>query len=191
MLRFRARVTRVSSAAPRLREARRLLFSSSIMRNALLLVLVGCAAPSPEGGGDDGPTPDASSTDPEPSVTCPLPDNMGDAGSLTALKSQRCNVAGTMGTRKWYRLSATLPNAPTDIVQLELWDGQGAFAGGVVRTGTFPITGAELSYTTCGVCLRAVGDKGTAAAKTYFATGGTVEITSVGTTLTAKITNAT
>ena len=172
--------------------------SVDIMRKALLaFVFVGCAAPSPEGGGDDGPTPDAS-TNPTPDgqqqAACPLPDNMGDAGSLTALKSQRCNVPGTMGTRKWYRLSATLPNAPTDIVQLELWDGQGAFTGGVVRTGTFQITGAELSYATCGICLRAAGDKGTALAKTYFATGGTVEITSVGaagSTLTAKITNAT
>ena len=42
--------------------------------------------------------------------------------------------------------------------------------------------------------MPARGDKGTAAAKTYFATGGTVEVTAVGaagTTLTAKITNAT
>jgi hypothetical protein len=170
------------------------------MRKALLaLVLVGCAAPADGGGGgDDGmtTTPDASmpNPDPDPAATCPLAAAMGDAGALSPLKSQRCSVPGTMGTKKWYRLSATLPGAPTDIVQLELWDGQGAFAGGVVRTGTFQITGAELAYNTCGVCLRAAGDKGTANAKTYFATSGTVEVTSVGaagSTLSAKITNAT
>lgn len=172
---------------------------SSRMKKAfvLALVLVGCAAPSSDTGGDDGVTPDAPSMttpDGSPGATCPLAAAMGDAGSLSALKSQRCNVPGTMGTKKWYRLSATLPGAPTDIVQLELWDGQGVFAGTTVKTGTYQITGAELAYGTCGVCLRAAGDKGTAGAKTYFATGGTVEVTSVGaagTALTAKITNAT
>ena len=133
-------------------------------------------------------------TDGEMQATCPLAASMGDAGSLAAFKSQRCNVPGSMGTKKWYRLSAQVPGAPNDYVQLELWDGQGAFTGGTVRTGTFQITGAELAYGTCGVCLRAVGDKATAAAKTYFATAGTVEVTAVGaagTTLSAKITNAT
>jgi hypothetical protein len=162
------------------------------MRKVLLAaLLVGCASPSSETGGDDAPTPDASETS---QATCPLPASMGDAGTLDALKSQRCNVPMSMGTRKWYRLSATLPGAPADIVQLELWDGQGAFSGGTVRTGTFQLTGAELSYATCGICLRAVGDKGTADAKTYFATGGTVEITAVGAAgaeLAATITNAT
>jgi hypothetical protein len=167
------------------------------MKQAFVLafVLVGCAAPASDTGGDDGVTPDASTTpDGTPSVTCPLAATVADAGSLSALKSQRCNVPGSMGTKKWYRLSATLPGAPMDVVPLELWDGQGGFAGGTVRTGTFQITGAELAYSTCGVCLRAAGDKGTAAEKTYFATGGTVEVTSVGaagTTLSAKITNAT
>jgi hypothetical protein len=168
------------------------------MRNLVLLLgLVGCTTGTdPQGGGDDTPGPDASmnpNTDGSTQGTCPMAAATPETGALTASKTQRCNVPNTMGARKWYRMMVTLPGAPNDIVQLELWDGQGAFTGGVVRTGTFTISGAETSYQTCGVCLRAVGDKGTAGQKLYLATGGTVEITSVGvggTTLAAKITNA-
>ena len=192
-----ARYTRVIGSIEVARGTTVALWSCMKKAFVLAFVLVGCAAPASDSGGDDGVTPDAPSSmtpDGTPSATCPLAATMGDAGSLSALKSQRCNVPGSMGTRKWYRLSATLPGAPNDIVQLELWDGQGVFAGTTVKTGTYQITGAELSYATCGVCLRAAGDKGTASAKTYFATAGTVEVTSVGaagTALTAKITNAT
>ena len=163
------------------------------MRKALFaIVLAGCAGQVDDIGNNTtpdakGPNPDA----PVSSVTCPLPGSTADTGTLSALKAQKCNVSGTMGTRKWYRLSASLPGGATDIVQLELWDGRGAFTGGTVHTGTFQLSGAELDYATCGVCVRAVGDKGTTGAKTYFATGGTVEVTAVGTTLSAKITNIT
>src|SRR5687767_12225999 len=185
MLRFRRRVTGVSSVASHLREARPLLVREASMRKLFLVVpvaLVGCAA-NPPGGGDDQPAgPDAGpgGTDGPVGKACALAESMPDTGALTATKTQRCNVPNTMGTRKWYRMFASIPNSPMDIVQLELWDGQGAFAGGVVRTGTFQLTGAELSYTTCGVCVRAVGDKGVNGTKLYFATGGTVEVSSVG-----------
>jgi hypothetical protein len=135
------------------------------MRKALgLLVLVGCTTgggSSSDGMmmGDDMPTPD--SMDPQQNV-CAMESSIADTGALTSSKTQRCNVQGSSGARKWYRMMVALPGSPTDIVQLELWDGQGAFSGGAVRTGTFQLTGAELDYQTCGVCLRAVGDKGAA-----------------------------
>ncbi|MDB4963916.1 MAG: hypothetical protein JWP01_3915 [Myxococcales bacterium] len=106
---------------------------------------------------------------------CPETDALPDAGTLPALKAQRCNVSGSMGMRQWYRLSATLPDST--IVQLELYDAAGAFAGGKVRTGSFPI---ETSFGSCGVCLRAIADKGMATQTEYFGTGGTVNITAVG-----------
>jgi hypothetical protein len=181
-----------------LNEARALLFIAGINMRKLLFValLVGCTTGSNPDSGDDTPGPDASTSGPDgqQQASCPMAAATADTGALTASKTQRCNVSGSMGTRKWYRMMAALPGSPTDFVQLELWDGQGAFSGGVVKTGTFQITGAELDYQTCGVCLRAIGDKGTAAAKMYFATGATVEVTSVGiggATLAAKITNAT
>ena len=161
-------------------------------------LLVGCAGPAPSStnNGDDAPMPDASTTPDSPTqmAMCPMAATTADTGALTAIKSQRCNVPGTMGAQKWYRLSASLPGQATDIVQLELWDAKGAFTGGTVQPGTYQLTGAELSMATCGVCLRAVGDKGTAGAKQYFATAGTVVVTTVGaagTTFAATVTSAT
>ncbi|MGE3453571.1 MAG: hypothetical protein AB7O24_00525 [Kofleriaceae bacterium] len=81
-----------------------------------------------------------------------------------------------MGQRKWYRLVATLPNT-SHVVQLELWPNAGAFSDGAVHTGTFPVDSDPGS---CGVCLRALGDKGGANETEYFATGGMVTINAAG-----------
>jgi hypothetical protein len=105
---------------------------------------------------------------------------MPDTGPLVAAKAQLCNVAGSSGAAHWYRLSAALPGSTTSYVQLELWDGRGAFAAGKVQAGTFTISGADASPTTCGVCMRGVGDKGAAGVREYFATSGTVTVTAVG-----------
>lgn len=143
--------------------ARRLLLGSG-MRVILGLVVLAAAC------SDSGTEPQICPT-PEP-----FPMATADAGTLTALKAQRCSVSGSMGQRKWYRLSATLPGS-TDVVQLELYDGAGAFAGGVVRVGSFPVDTGEAQ---CGVCLRALGNKGEATETEYLATAGTVNITAVG-----------
>ncbi|MBE7447506.1 MAG: hypothetical protein HS111_01030 [Kofleriaceae bacterium] len=53
-----------------------------------------------------------------------------------------------MGARKWYLANATLPGTDEQ-VQVELWDGMGAFERRrAVAVGTYPLTGAELSYET-------------------------------------------
>jgi hypothetical protein len=168
------------------------------MRHLLLFVLVtGCVVGSntggggpggdDQGGGDDGTTtPDAPGTQ----RVCSLEMTIPDAGNLAALKSQQCNVPGSGGAQKWYRLSATIAGT-TDVVQLELWDGRGPFAAGAVAPGTYPI---DTNFATCGVCLRALGDKGEATQKEYFAKSGSVEVTTVGgagTTFQATITTAT
>ncbi|HEY5934777.1 MAG TPA: hypothetical protein VIU61_09085 [Kofleriaceae bacterium] len=131
--------------------------------------------------------------DPEGSGECPTMD-VDDAGDLAALAAQRCNVPGSMGASNWYRLAATIPSS-SHVVQLELWPNRGAFAGGLVTTGTFQIAGADLDFATCGLCLRALGDKGGANQTEFFATSGTVEVTAVAPTadapFEATITNAT
>jgi len=104
-----------------------------------------------------------------------------DAGDLAALQAQRCNVPGSMGARNWYRLSAMLPGG-VDVVQVELWPDRGAFRGGPVQPGKYQLTGADLDYATCGVCLRALADKGLPTEREYFAVAGTVEVTAVGST---------
>lgn len=105
-----------------------------------------------------------------------MPDETADAGALTSLFAQRCNVPNSMGARKWYRAAATLPGT-TSIVQVELYDNAGPFAGGAVRTGTFPV---DPDPVTCGVCVRALGDKGGADEMEYFATAGTVTLSALG-----------
>jgi hypothetical protein len=150
------------------------------MRSLLaLVVLVGCTT------GEEGMMTG--------SGVCSL-DDAADVGTLSALKAQRCNVPMSMGQRKWFRLSATLPSSTMDIVQLDLWHGLGAFSAGAVTTGTFQLAGPELDFATCGVCLRGIGDKGTGDVKEYFATGGTVNVTAIGMmgeAISATITNAT
>jgi hypothetical protein len=118
-------------------------------------------------------------TDP-PDGTCPEMDR-ADAGDLTALKAQRCNVSGSMGSKHWYRLSAMLPDG-SHVVQVELWPERGAFRSGPVRAGTFTLAGDDVNVATCGVCLRAMGDKGLPTQREYFAVAGTVEVTAVGAT---------
>src|SRR5262245_32503180 len=111
------------------------------MRHLLVILLASTACTvgtnSPGGGGDDNGGGDDGTTQPDAptsSANCALPMTMPDAGDLAALKSQQCNVPGTMGAQKWYRLSATITGT-TDVVQLELWDNRGPFAGGAVRPG--------------------------------------------------------
>ena len=80
----------------------------------LVLIASACTVGSAGGGGggddtggDDTMAPDAATT----TNLCPLPETTADTGALTALKAQRCNVSGSMGTRQWYRLSASLPGS--------------------------------------------------------------------------------
>nr|MBA2541116.1 hypothetical protein [Deltaproteobacteria bacterium] len=156
--------------------------------------VVGSQDPTDNPNDPDPADPDPDDPDDPTPRVCPLGADIADTGDLSALKAQQCNVPGSGGALKFYRMSATLPGSTTEIVQLELYDGKGAFAGGTVQPGTYQITGADASYATCGVCVRAIGGKGTADAKSYFATGGTVVITSVGTggtAASATITGAT
>ncbi len=58
-------------------------------------------------------------------------------------------------------------------LSIELVDGRGVFAGGLA-TGSYDIAGDELDPDTCGVCARLIVDDG----KCFFATAGTLELTS-------------
>jgi len=85
-----------------------------------------------------------------------------DTGALTATKAQMCNVSGSAGAVHWYRLAAPLPEGATDYIEIDLYDQLGAFVGGTVKIGTFPI---DKDPHNCGVCVRSLGDKGTSGAK--------------------------
>lgn len=63
------------------------------------------------------------------------------------------------------------------LLQIELYDKIGAFAGGNVHTGTLPVDTNPLS---CGVCVRGLGDKAAADAKEHFASAGSVTVSAIG-----------
>jgi hypothetical protein len=44
-------------------------------------------------------------------------------------------------------------DASPDLLHLELYAGNGVFRGGSVHPGSFTLSGAELAYDTCGVCV--------------------------------------
>ncbi|HEY3446019.1 MAG TPA: hypothetical protein VGK67_06610 [Myxococcales bacterium] len=76
-------------------------------------------------------------------------------------------------------------NAQPDTVRLELYQqATGIFTGGIVP-GTFALSGAELQYKTCSLCVRVIDELG----KIYMPTGGTVTLAAVGTRLTGTLTN--
>lgn len=138
------------------------------------------------GGGGSGSGSGSGSGD--TSSACPLAATLGNVGTQMAWKANRCNVPGTMGAQKWYRLSAAVPGSPGDYIQLDLWPNTGAYQGGAVTTGTKTIGAADAAFSTCGVCARAIGDK-TGTSKEYLASAGSVNVTSITTTLSATLTN--
>ncbi len=132
------------------------------------------------GGGSDSPA-DASPPDAKPVVCKMLPSYPG-ANIPASINAERSAPAG--GTEV-VRIGVGFNNEQ-DGFELQLYAGSGVFASGI-KTGTFPLTGAELNYKTCGVCVLAFGDAmgpspPNPPAEEYFATAGTVEITEVGPT---------
>ena len=71
-------------------------------------------------------------------------------------------------------------------LSIELASGRGVFAGGLA-TGRYPLTGDELDADTCGACVRLIVDDG----KCYFATGGTLVLTTTEIDLVGSLEDAT
>ena len=138
------------------------------MRGLLLSIfsLAACG-----GGGSDAPV-DAppQQVDADPSATCLVLANYGDLGAKT----------GATGPAGDSSLSVVVDaGPPRDSFFINLKSGQGVFAGGLM-TGTFTLSGAELSQSTCGLCISIIADivAGSGPTKFYFATGGMVTLTS-------------
>ena len=120
-------------------------------------------------------------------------------GTFTIEVKPACNVSSSYGTVTPVSQSASgssyygtngrfVLNSNNDYVDIELYPGEGVFAGGSVRTGTFSLIGAELQYSTCGACVRLFDGR---SAKQFLATGGTLTLTSVSGNLTGTLTNVT
>jgi hypothetical protein len=69
-------------------------------------------------------------------------------------------------------------NADPDTLKVDLYQGIGVFATSI-HAGTFPLTGDELSYATCGACVHLTTTGAGGVTQDYMATGGTLTITAV------------
>lgn len=95
------------------------------------------------------------------------------------------------GPMDFYQYTGDL-NADPDVLDVEIYAGFGVFTNGI-KTGTFNLTGAELDYATCGLCVLVLTDtSGGSATDTYMATGGTVTIDTISpTTISGSLSNVT
>lgn len=87
------------------------------------------------------------------------------------------------------RLDAT---EPEDYLYFELYAQYGAFAGGDITTGTFPLAEDDAAYSSCGACVMVgadVTDGGVG--NWYFASAGTLTLTSVTGRLSGSLSNVT
>ena len=83
-------------------------------------------------------------------------------------------------------------NADQDTLVIQLYQGFGGFGSGDVRTGTFPLTGADGVYSTCGACVFMATNVGSNSfADYYFATAGSLTLTSVTGTLSGSLSGVT
>lgn len=126
----------------------------------------------------NNPTPDA------PSQACLVASSLG---TVTPANAFAQHSMGMNGMPPGEYVFGTLINADAtpDALQIELYAGFGAFPGALPAAGaTVQITGAEANYATCGACVRIFTDLDTstgnsAEENSYFATSGTIQLTSI------------
>lgn len=153
-------------------------------------------------GGDDGGTvtpidAPGGNIDAAP-VTCTVSTNsFGDKGALTgaATFASNAQMPAIYRIAVQGRLEA---QDPTDVLFIDFFTGYEPFgtmqAPTAVVPGTYQLTGAQLDYETCGVCVT-MGTNATMAGydDDYMVTGGTVTVTAVGDavgeTLTLSVSN--
>jgi hypothetical protein len=144
------------------------------VRSTLVLVifLAACGARIGGDGGDDNDQrpdaslarqPDAAMQQQQPDAAtpvvmdnaCGVAQTQGDLGMLTGFAGTQLQEGSTTNRIRWVgsETAATASQATPDIVMVELWDTYGAFNGAAARTGTFTLTGADLDYDTCGICV--------------------------------------
>jgi hypothetical protein len=134
----------------------------------------------PDAGPDSGPPPDAE----EPHVCL----TVADFGAPTLVDQVAPGVGDpTSPDAISYQGDLDAAEFP-DVFQLELLMGYGVFTKGVT-TGTFEILDDELNYGTCGLCPRIFADNGSDARQQYYATGGTITVTSINPNLTGTVTD--
>jgi hypothetical protein len=146
---------------------------------AVAFAMSGC------GGGDDG---EADAGPPDSGLICPVEQSLG---TIAALESA---TAGQQDQALADQADNPPPDPQTffiiggiggmDAVELDLWDGYGAFSGATeaekrVAPGTYEVTGDETAIVTCGVCFFLYGNFDTVSMtveKAYLAVSGSVTV---------------
>jgi hypothetical protein len=128
---------------------------------------------------DARPREDDADSGPEP-PECAVVPSYGDLGTPDVRRSEVI-VRVNQNNFVEKMIYQAIINDDVDVVQIELFNGFTVFENGL-REGTFEITGEELDYATCGVCVRIFGDVGPLGdvRQVYMATGGTVTIRDLG-----------
>jgi len=157
---------------------------SALAPVALSLALAACG-----GSDDDGPVvvgPDAATSIDAPVAPCTISTpTFGAKGALTATAT----FAADTTDPRLYKIAFTAPletGSPTDLFFFEVFTGYAPFGTTSAPTpaiaGTYPITGNQLQYADCSVCVT-LASNGTADGweDDFMATGGTVNITQIGT----------
>lgn len=114
---------------------------------------------------------DGSIIDADPQALCLIPASYGALGAKTG--SPDVTTANT--------LTVVLdPGPPKDDFFVKLVPGKGAFAAGTLQTGTFNVTGADASFTNCGLCINIIADivANQGPTKFYYADSGMITLTS-------------
>jgi hypothetical protein len=114
---------------------------------------------------------------------CAVTPDYGDVGTIGTSDSIAVRLNDTQGQAKSITYLAAL-NGDQDQVVIQLYRGFSVFTTGAIQPGTYPITGDELNYASCGVCVRIFADRalgGGRPLQDMMATGGTLVVTEVGT----------
>jgi hypothetical protein len=151
---------------------------------------------------DAAPIPDgAPGVDGAPGACTVSTADFGDKGALTGAATFDDGMTADDHSDDILEFDALLEGAqPADGIAVQLYAGYGAFAMsdtnpmGQIMPGTYELTGEELDFATCGVCVRIVTNTTSSGYEDdYFATGGTVTVTEagnvVGGTLSGTLTN--
>jgi hypothetical protein len=161
------------------------------MKRILALALISLTAACSSGGGDDGPSlVDGGGDSPDSAGgTC-----FADTAYSAGLGNQGAQSSGgTAAAPNGITAQGTLNAAePFDIFQLELIKGFGVYTTNIT-VGQHTLSGDELNYATCGLCPRLFTDCTTTecADQQFYATGGTINVTSITPNLTYTVSNLT
>jgi hypothetical protein len=156
-----------------------------VIEISLLGSLVAAAGACSSSNPDPVITHDSSIPDADVAATCLIKGDYGALGTVTG-------TAGTAGTAPVATtITVVLDPGPPgkDDLFIRLVPGKGVFAGGIAA-GTYPIGGVDANFTTCGLCTNIVADvSNTGPAKFYYASSGTVTLTTVTAPITGTVQN--